>query len=685
MNDADPPMDEEIQRLTELIDGETDPTKKAELYFGRGFIYFKKEDYDNAIADLTQAIKLKPENPGAHLGRGRAYFGKEDYDKAITDLAQAIELNPKNQDAYLIRGRAYFGKEDYDKAITDLAQAIELNPKNQDAYLIRGRAYFEKEDYDKAITDLAQAIELNPKNQDAYLGRGSAYFGKEDYDKAITDFTQAIELKPENQDAYLGRGIAYLEKEDYDKAIADFTQAIELKPENQNAYLGRGIAYLRKENYDKAIADFTQAIELKPKNPNAYLIRGIAYSGSGKTDHAIADFDNAIELKPKNPNAHLERGRAYARKEDYNNAIKGFSSAGKQNSTIKLTIPLAYLASRIDDIFHQDAQNQKSEAFELYKKLLDIITLIQKALFIPLSKISQRKEVAHYTSLHALKELAGKESFRFYNVTYMNDPDEGRRFFEIMKDNKANVKKFFYKKSNQPYLSPAYIGSFTMVTSKKKQKDDLFLWRTYGKHDDKEAAGACLLFKHGGSCFAKRFKHQLGPIPQSLLDNESTLESRPQTKLSLYKISYPDDENAETLKYLKKLAKKIRKINCFNNKKQHKKKKKQLDELARDFLDTIRFLFKSDHYKAEKEVRIVEFHAYKENKTQPLDNNIKVDVKQIPPRFYVEAPENFYFSKVILGPRVRNSRDWKQWIEYEKKDPKVKVHQSNIKYGSPYS
>ena len=372
-------------------------------------------------------------------------------------------------------------------------------------------------------------------------------------------------------------------------------------------------------------------------------------------------------------------------------------SAGKQNSTIKLTTPLAYLASRIDDIFDQDAQHQKSKdqkskAFELYGKLFDTITLIQKALFIPLPKISQRKEAAHYTSLHTLKELAGKKRFRFYNAAYMNDPEEGRRFFEIMKDNKANVKKFFYKKSNQLYPSLAYIGSFTMVAPKKPQKDDLFLWRTYGKHDDKEAAGACLLFKHDGSCFAKRFKHQIGAIHQSLLDKQNASESRPQTKPSLYEISYPDDETPE---HLKNLAKQIKRINYFNNKEEHKTeehkteehktKKKQLDELARNFLDTIRFLFKSDHYKAEKEVRIVEFHAYKEGETQSSSNNIKVDVKQIPPRFYVEAPENFCFSEAILGPKVRGSREWKQWIEYEQKNPKVKVQQSKIKYGSPYS
>ena len=516
-------------------------------------------------------------------------------------------------------------------------------------------------------------------------------------DEEIQKLTESIDggaSPTKKAKLYTDRGFIYLKKESYDNAIVDLNNAIELNPKNLTAYLMRGISYSDSGKTDRALADFDKAIELAPENRTARLWRGRVYFEKKDYNKAIKNFTRAIKLEPENSTTYLWRGRVYFEKEDYDNAFEDFLDAGKLDSTIKLTIPMAYLAGRIDDIFHQDqdaqhqkGKDQKIEAFELYGELLGTITLIQKALFQP-PETSQCEEVAHYTSLHTLKALAGKKSFRFYNVTYMNDPDEGRKFFKIMEDNEANVEEFFYEKNDQPYLSPAYIGSFTMVTPKKLQKDDLFLWRTYGKHDDKEAAGACLLFKHDESCFAKRFKHQLGPIPQSFLDNESTSESRPQAKPSLYKISYPGDEDKKFLEHLENLAKQIKRINSFNNKKQHEKKKKQLDELARNFLDTIRFLFKSDHYKTEKEVRIVEFHAYKENETQSLDNNIKVDLKQIPPRFYAEAQEDFCFSEVILGPRVRNSRDWKQWIEYERKNSEVsevKVQQSIIKYGSPYS
>ena len=128
------------------------------------------------------------------------------------------------------------------------------------------------------------------------------------------------------------------------------------------------------------------------------------------------------------------------------------------------------------------------------------------------------------------------------------------------------------------------------------------------------------------------------------------------------------------------LATRIEAIKELNQK--HPEKKERLDELVRNLLDTIRFLFKSRHYKEEQEVRVVQFHGYEENNTRTLNSRIKVDVEQIPPRFYLEAPENFCFHEVLLGPRTQGSREWISWIKEQNMN--VQVRQSKIKYGNPY-
>jgi len=59
---------------------------------------FSKEDYDMAMADYNQAIRLKPQDPDAYQLRGMAYFQKKDLDRTIADFEAALRLNPNNNE-----------------------------------------------------------------------------------------------------------------------------------------------------------------------------------------------------------------------------------------------------------------------------------------------------------------------------------------------------------------------------------------------------------------------------------------------------------------------------------------------------------------------------------------------------------------------------------------------------------
>ena len=100
----------------------------SSAYNNRGNAYRRKGQYDRAIADHTQAIKLNPKYAGAYNNRGYAYDGKGEYDRAIADYGTAIGLNPKYAMAYKNRGNVYLRKGDHDAAMRDYNQAIALNP-----------------------------------------------------------------------------------------------------------------------------------------------------------------------------------------------------------------------------------------------------------------------------------------------------------------------------------------------------------------------------------------------------------------------------------------------------------------------------------------------------------------------------------------------------------------------------
>jgi Flp pilus assembly protein TadD len=102
-------------------------------------------DWDRRIAACTQIIGTRGTAgvslPAAYNYRGFAHFRKGDYDRAVADNSEAIRLDPKFAHAYNSRGLAHIEKRNYDGAVADLSQAIHLDPKLVTAYSNRGWAY----------------------------------------------------------------------------------------------------------------------------------------------------------------------------------------------------------------------------------------------------------------------------------------------------------------------------------------------------------------------------------------------------------------------------------------------------------------------------------------------------------------------------------------------------------------
>jgi tetratricopeptide (TPR) repeat protein len=298
--------------------------KDAPSFWERGINWLHKKEYDKAIQDFNEAIRLDPRWLPAYRDRGNAWSYKQDYDRAIVDYDVAIRLDPDCMFAYFHRGRAWFYKQDYDRAIKDLDVAIRLDPKDALSYLGRGHAWFYKQDYDRAIQDFDSAIRLDPKDALSYLRRGHTWACRQDYDRAIQDFDSTIRHDPNCMLAYFHRGQAWLNKQNYDRAIRDFDEAIRLDPSYVRAYSDRGLAWFRKRDYDKAIKDYNEAIRLEPKCVVACYHRGLAWLNKQNYDRAIRDFDEAIRLDPNYVRAYSDRGMAWLDKQGYGRAIMDF-------------------------------------------------------------------------------------------------------------------------------------------------------------------------------------------------------------------------------------------------------------------------------------------------------------------------------------------------------------------------
>lgn len=107
--------------------------EEARKCFYRGCTYIKNEDYDLdlAINYFTQAIQLNPNHFDAHLLRAEMYEKKGDYDKAIADRNEMVRINPEI--SIYGRGCLYIKIGDIKKAIADFEETLRYNPNHAGA------------------------------------------------------------------------------------------------------------------------------------------------------------------------------------------------------------------------------------------------------------------------------------------------------------------------------------------------------------------------------------------------------------------------------------------------------------------------------------------------------------------------------------------------------------------------
>src|SRR6516225_9131143 len=86
---------------SDLADGD-----RAVAYSTRGKAHWRQRDFDQAIADENEAIRINPLLAAAFVTRGAAYGSKDDDVRALADASKAIEIDPNNAAAFSNRGVA---------------------------------------------------------------------------------------------------------------------------------------------------------------------------------------------------------------------------------------------------------------------------------------------------------------------------------------------------------------------------------------------------------------------------------------------------------------------------------------------------------------------------------------------------------------------------------------------------
>lgn len=130
---------------------------------------------DEAIARLTEAWELDPDNIATAINLGGAYILLGKHAKAIPFLEAASRLDPDNAMIWINLAAAYLGKLPFsnadmqEKAIAAFHKALALNPHAPHVHYNLGLIYLQRDDLVQAADQFRSALDDDPSDKDAQL------------------------------------------------------------------------------------------------------------------------------------------------------------------------------------------------------------------------------------------------------------------------------------------------------------------------------------------------------------------------------------------------------------------------------------------------------------------------------------------------------------------------------------
>lgn len=135
----------------------------------------KAKDWDKAINDFKRASdgdkKYAPNLAAALQQRAAANVQKQNFPAAVADFSEALKIKADDPDTLERRAYALMMMKDYDHALADYNQAVKLEPKDVKHYLLRSYIFELKGDVKNGMADCDTVLKIDPKNQEALSRR----------------------------------------------------------------------------------------------------------------------------------------------------------------------------------------------------------------------------------------------------------------------------------------------------------------------------------------------------------------------------------------------------------------------------------------------------------------------------------------------------------------------------------
>lgn len=442
-----------------LVNQAIDVIKTAQYLNTRGMIFVDMGRPNEAISDLSAALKLDPQMPEPHNNLSIAYRQIKNLKKSIWHAKKATELRPKFVEGWLSLGAAYQDQDDFILARECYETAKSIDPHSIIAKINLAKLEYNFRDYDSAFSKFTEIDSQYPIEIDVAFPFARILIEKdrlpEASDVLVRGFQNTKDTKVlgnlVSQDEFfniLHKVCAYqsdvLGKKEL--SIELYCKAIESAPKIAHlAWVNVAKAYFDIHQLPLAIESTKKALDSRGSNPYSKCMAlnnlGVFYMAEGDSLKAIDSFESVLKIIPDHimalgwlvkEKAHICDWKYYrercqqldaARFTDNRSSIAPFTPLAVYNDPAAL---LYWSTLSSNELFNATASQVSNINLSLGSQ-----TRQEKKIRVGYYSFDFRNHpVAHLTA--RLFELHDKERFEIYAYSY--GPDDNSQVRHRIKE-----------------------------------------------------------------------------------------------------------------------------------------------------------------------------------------------------------------------------------------------------------
>jgi len=198
--------------------------------------------------------------------RAEMHYQREEYDQCLVHVNEALSLDPDSLDALTLRAYAHRDRGDYEQALEYFTKLIDVSPDAASLLIVRANIYFENGEDENAFQDIEYAYHLEPDDVDILQLYASTVAQQGNRTEAIRLYRDALEFRPDNELIRLELAELVMEGYKCGEVINLLAPVTTEEYHDPQAFVLRGFAYEFLGNREAAMSHYDAALQRDPSN-----------------------------------------------------------------------------------------------------------------------------------------------------------------------------------------------------------------------------------------------------------------------------------------------------------------------------------------------------------------------------------------------------------------------------------